>query len=363
MKLAPSPTSPPNPLSSWERGRNKSIIFLIGGGTAGSVMPLLAVAEHLSDAQIYFIGTKYGVERKLVERKLPYLTIPAGKLRRYFAWQNFIDPIKVVIAFFKALYLVMRYRPKVVVSAGSFVATPMIWAAWCCGVPVVVHQQDVKISLTTRLTAPFATILTKAFSDIKLFGAEWIGNPVRDLTPTTRTFRTSPEGNRTFPTIFIFGGGTGAQALNNLVTKTLCDFANVIHVTGTGKNQNIFANPRYHHFELLNEEYKEALSKADIVVARAGLSTISELATLGKSAIIIPMPNSHQEYNAHFLQEHEAAIILDQAKLTPETFTQEIKNLLHDTQKQKYLSENIRKLIKANAAEVLAEKIRILCVK
>lgn len=349
---------PLNPLKGTSNtpplGGRGAGVFLVGGGTAGSVIPLLAIAEHLADVQMYFVGTKRGVERQLVPVTMSYFTLPAGKLRRYFAWQNFTDPFKIITAFFKSLYLVLRYRPKAVVSAGSFVAVPMIWAAWCCGVPVIVHQQDLQISLTTHLTAAFATVLTKAFADIKLGGAEWIGNPVRDLTPTTQSIRT----DRTAPTIFIFGGGTGAQALNNLVTEQLCRFANVIHVTGLGKKTYSINNARYHQFELLNEEYKEALAKADIVVARAGLGTISELAVLGKPAIIIPIPHSHQEYNASFLKQHDAAIVLDQTSLTSESFTQAIKTLLEDTAKQKQLTHNIQQLIKPQAAEILANKTR-----
>ena len=331
-------------------------IFLVGGGTAGSVMPLLAIAEHLVGVQIYFIGTRLGVESKLIPATISYLTLPAGKLRRYFAWQNFIDPVKIFAAFFKSLYLLLRYQPKVVVSAGSFVATPMIWAAWCSGVAIVVHQQDLQVSLTTKLTAPFATVLTKAFQAIPLRGADWIGNPVRNLTPTTNILKLDPS----VLTVFIFGGGTGAQALNNLVTAQLCHHANVIHVTGSGKNPHSINHARYHQFELLHEEYKEALAKADIVVARAGLGTMSELAVLGKPAIIIPIPHSHQEYNASFLKQHDAALILDQTTLTPELFTQAIKTLLVDTDRQKQLAQHIQLLIKPQAAEILANKINDL---
>ncbi len=331
-------------------------VFLVGGGTAGSVMPLLAVAEHLVNVKLYFVGTHHGVERKLVPQTIPYLTVSAGKLRRYWAWQNLVDLFKVVIAFFKSLYLVLRYQPNVVVSAGSFVATPMIWAAWCCGIAIVVHQQDLQVSLTTRLTAPFATMLTKAFSEIALHGAEFIGNPVRDLTPVTQSIQI----DQTVPTVFIFGGGTGAQALNNLVTVQLCNFTNVIHVTGIGKNQTSFTHPRYHAFELLNEEYKEALAKADIVVARAGLGTISELAVAGKPAIIIPIPNSHQEYNAQFLQQHQAAMVLNQTMLTSEQFTEVVKALLNNTVQQRHFSDRMKHILPLNAAKMFAQKITTL---
>ncbi|MFA5994961.1 MAG: UDP-N-acetylglucosamine--N-acetylmuramyl-(pentapeptide) pyrophosphoryl-undecaprenol N-acetylglucosamine transferase [Patescibacteria group bacterium] len=328
-------------------------IFLVGGGTAGSVMPLLAVAEHLVDAKIYFVGTKTGVERMLVGERFTYLTVPAGKFRRYFSWRNFIDIIFIKLAFFKALYLILKYKPQVIISAGSFIAPPVVWAGWCCGVKIVVHQQDLQVSLTTRLTAPFAMALTKAFNDISLRGAEWIGNPVRDLTPTTNYFKL----DQNYPTVFIVGGGTGAQAINDLVSADLCDIANVIHVTGKNKTHPNIQHTRYHAFELLTSEYAEALHKADIVVARAGLGTISELALLGKPAIIIPIPHSHQEYNAEYLKKRQVAIILSQAGLTAQLLTKTIQNLLNNTVLQQQLSQNIKSLVKPNAARLLAEII------
>lgn len=328
-------------------------IFLSGGGTAGSVMPLLAVAEHLPNLELHFVGTQYGVERSLIPHTMRYHAIMAGKLRRYMSWRNVIDPLYVAFGFLQSLWLMMRYRPAAVVSAGGFIAVPVVWAAWLTGCRSIVHQQDIQVGLATRLTTPFAQVVTKAFPDIALAGADWIGNPVRDLTPTTQTFSIDEQ----YPTVFIFGGGTGAAAINDLVTADLCEFTNVIHVTGNGKTKAKLTHPRYHAYELLHDEMKEAYAKADVVVARAGLATISELASLGKPAIIIPMPNTHQQINADYLNLHNAALILNQTQLTSELFTQKLKNLLENPQQQKQLSENIHELSQPTAARVLAERV------
>lgn len=337
-------------------------IFLTGGGTAGSVSPLLAVAEEIkrlqSDTQLWFVGTTHGVEREMIAAAqsrvdMTYLSVPAGKLRRYWDWRNLVDPFTIMAAFVKAKYFMMRYRPDAVVSTGSFVSTPLIWAGWLFGKRTVVHQQDIEVGLTTKLTKAFATVLTKAFADTPLAGAEVIGNPVRDLTPTTNSIQL----DKTYPTVLIFGGGTGAQALNDLVSSTLCEFANVIHVTGQGKSGPHIEHQRYHSYALLNEEMAEAYAKSDVVVCRAGLATISELAALGKPAVIIPIPGTHQEKNADLLTRNNAAIVLDQTTVTPESLADRLHNLVNNPVQQATLSKRITQILPDQAAHTLAKRI------
>ncbi len=319
-------------------------IFFSGGGTAGSVTPLLAVAEQLKKHHLYFVGTANGVERKLVTG-MSYLVLPAGKFRRYFSVMNFLDLFIVAYATCKAWYLLLKIMPDVVVSAGGFVSVPLVWAAWWCNIPVVVHHQDIRMSLATRLMKPFAAVVTNARE---------IGNPVRSLAVTTNDFHL----DATVPTVLIMGGGTGAQAINNLVTPALIEFCNVIHVTGPNKTAAIpKTTKRYHQFELLKENFSEALHKADLVVSRAGFGSITEFAALGKASIIIPIPRSHQEDNAQWLEDHQAAMMLLQDTLTPETFAQEIQRLLLNTTKLDQLRTNIGKLLPSNAAQHLAQLI------
>ncbi len=312
-----------------------------GGGTAGSVTPLLALAEQLKSHELWFVGTKTGVERQLVTG-MTYLTLPAGKWRRYFSLHNLVDPFIILWAFFQAWFYLLKYSPAVVVSAGGFVSVPLIWAAWWCNIPTVVHHQDRRLSLATRLMKPFASVLTKA-SDI--------GNPTRLLKSITDTIQLDSA----VPTVLIMGGGTGAQAINDLVSTKLCDDYNVIHVTGAGKMKQSIKHHRYHQFEILTEGFAEAIHKADVVVCRAGFGTISELAALGKAAIIIPIPQSHQEDNAKWLAQHHAAVVLSQANLTPQKLTEAIQETMR---KKIQLEESIKQLLPVNATETLCQHIR-----
>jgi UDP-N-acetylglucosamine--N-acetylmuramyl-(pentapeptide) pyrophosphoryl-undecaprenol N-acetylglucosamine transferase len=290
---------------------------------------------------------------------MTYRAIPAGKWRRYVDWHNLIDPFKVVAAFFYSLWLVARYEPAVVVSAGSFVSVPVVWAAWWCNIPVVIHQQDLLVGMAAKLMRPAASTLTKAFPEIN-WPAETIGNPVRQLLVNTHQLAL----DSTVPTVLIFGGGTGAEAINRLVEAKLCAVANVIHLTGQGKAGLDWSQPtaatfkqyrqRYHVFELLDVAMAEALQRADVVVCRAGLGTLSELAVLRKPTIVIPIPHSHQERNAHYFADHAALLLLDQTQLTPAQLTQAITRLLHDAAQQQALAAAIAKLNPATAAARLA---------
>lgn len=326
-------------------------IILSGGGTIGSVTPLLAIAEKMPEENFLFIGTKNGPEKDLVTNQgIKFVSITSGKFRRYFSLSNFIDLIKIKIAFWQSIFLLIREKPQVIISAGGFVSVPIIWAGWFLRIPSLVHSQDIKTGLAIKLMKPLAKVVTKAFPDTKL-KAKVIGNPVRSLKVKTNFF--SFQNKK--PIILITGGGTGALTLNKLVSKELCDIANIIHITGQEKNINNINHPDYRAYEFLKLEMLEALIKADLVITRAGLATLTELATLGKPAIIIPIPNTHQEFNAKYFADHQAAIYLSQTNLTPEKLTLAMQELLADQNKMQMLARNIKRINKPHAAETLAK--------
>lgn len=329
-------------------------IILSGGGTIGSVTPLLAVAEKIKDADFLFVGTKNGPEKSLVQaRRIRFISILSGKLRRYFSINNFLDLFKIKIAFWQSLFLLLKEKPDVIVSAGGFVSVPLVWAGFILRIPAIVHAQDIKTGLAVKLMKPFAKKITKAFPDTP-FKAKVIGNPVRDLSVKTDYLLLKKDK----PVVLITGGGTGAVTLNSLVHQDLCDSAQIIHVTGLEKVSQNISHPDYHAFAFLKHEMPEALIKADVVVTRAGLATLTELSALGKPAIIIPMPKSHQEINAQYFANKKAAIYLKQEELTPDKLTKAVINLLNDQKRRKELAKNIKKINKPHAADALA---KIIC--
>lgn len=342
----------------------KTKILLTGGGTGGSVSPLLAVAHELGDKDYKYlwIGARRGPERKMVaEAGIKFQSIAAGKLRRYFSLHTIVAPLFVLIGFIQAFFIILKFRPKWIITAGSFVSVPVVWAGWLLRRKILVHQQDVIPGLANTLMAPFARVVTVTFEkSLEDYGdkAQWIGNPVGAMraSPTKKFFKLKKD----LPVMLILGGGTGARFINDLVKDSLDDltkFCQIIHVTGKNKKVGK-TQTNYHSHEFLNsEQMAEAYHHTDIVVSRCGMSTLTELSYLGKPSILIPIPNSHQVDNARIFEEHSAAVVLDQPVLEQTFFVKNIKEILEDEKMQKELSENIKGVIKKGANEELAKII------
>jgi UDP-N-acetylglucosamine--N-acetylmuramyl-(pentapeptide) pyrophosphoryl-undecaprenol N-acetylglucosamine transferase len=369
-------------------------ILLTGGGTGGSVSPLLAIYDELTSSsnlplapslvrsgkqkniplltkegqgevlyKFIFVGTKNGPEKSMVQKEnIEFLTIPYGKLRRYFSWKNFVDPIFIIAGFLKSLLIIIKFQPDVVISAGSFSSVPVVWAAWLLRIPVLIHQQDVRPGLANKLMAPFAKVITVTFEkSLQDYGqkAVWTGNIIRlRLKIKNQKSKIKSNLNNDLPTLLVVGGGTGSGFLNKLVEKSLSElikFCQIIHITGKNKNPNYqLPITNYQYFEFLNtDDMIEALNKADVVVSRCGMSALTELSYLHKSSILIPMPDTHQEDNAEIFKAKEAAVILNQKELSSKDFVEKVKRLLHDQHLRNKLGQNIKNVIKIGNNEVV----------
>ena len=368
---------------------NKIRIMLVGSGSGGPVAPVLAVARKIRQehpgAAFVLVGTEHGPARAMAaEAGIDFAAIPAGKLRRYFSWQNFAAPVQVVAGFLRALGLIRRFKPDVVFGAGGYACVPVMFAAFCLRKKIVIHQQDVVPTLTNKILAPFADKITVSFeqslkdflteSGLTGFGRShkvvWTGNPFdetmlvepgrEDLLRLRRQYGLDEE----IPVLLIFGGGTGAAGLNALILEALPDltrFAYVFHGTGAGKRIN-FEHPRYIQYELI-PNIAEKYAMADLVVCRAGLSTITELSILKKVSIVIPMPDSHQIENALMLKYSDAALVLNQDYLNAEELVSIIRKLMYDIELQNSLRQNIGKIMPRGATHKIAQIILELCPK
>jgi len=344
-------------------------ILYTGGGTLGSVSPLIAIHEKLKEKletrnqklETLWLGTKFGPERAIVENEdIEFKPIISGKFRRYFDLQNLIDLFKIKFGFWQSLFIILKFKPDVILTAGSFVAVPVAWAGFFSGVPVFVHQQDVEVGLANKLMAPIAKKITvaleKSLQDFKKEKTFLVGNPIREKLRNKEIERLREKiiinFSNNLPMVLILGGGTGALALNELVWQSLPEltkFCNIIHLTGKNKTMNnefgiMNYGENYKQFEFLNEEIFTAIQMADVVVSRAGMSALTELAYFSKPTIIIPIPDSHQEENALYFIEKNAALYLKQKELTSEKFVAELKKLLIDEKRQKEMGEQMNKI-------------------
>lgn len=357
---------------------NTMKIVLVGGGTMGPVSPLLAVASYLkhhhSPVEFLFIGTKNGPERRMVEsEQIKFISIFAGKLRRYWSFANFFAPILFLAGFIHAFILLLKFKPTSVFGAGGFVQVPVVYAAWILRIPIVIHQQDVDVTLSNSLCAPFATKITVTFEHSTRDFSQgsgvfkstntkivWTGNPVRNniysasRDEAVKYFRLSSE----LPTVLITGGSSGAQKLNELIMQALPELlkiAQVIH--SLGANGQVSQKSIHYHPYTFIDRMDLALASSDVVVSRAGMSAISELCLTRKPAIVIPMPDTHQESNAALLWDRKAAVVLDQTTLTPQELVSEIHKLLINGQRRTELAKNIADLMPENAAKSISEII------
>lgn len=345
-------------------------IVCAGGGTLGSVTPLLAVVEELratNPIEVDWFGTATGPERTLVEAAGGrFHTIPAGKLRRYASARNATDVLRLGGGLAQALWWLAHNSVEVVLTAGGFVAVPVAWAAWFRGVPVFVHQQDVVPGLANKLMVPFARRVTVALEcslkDYPAAKTVCTGNPVRAAfihppapEAARRALGLSPE----LATVVVLGGGTGAQFLNDLVVPALprlTAHAQVLHISGPQRSAAQPPQPRYHQLAFTTDTLT-VLAAADVVVTRAGMGTLTELAALRRPAIVVPIPDSHQEANARLVAEASAAVVLPQAGLTPEQLLGTVEQLLNDAASRERFGAALARLLPPGAAARVAHEI------
>jgi len=305
----------------------KSVVFA-GGGTIGPVAPLLAVAEEMvrcdPEIRIVWAGTDAGPERDLIEPYgYPYFSVPVAKLPRYLSLKLLTAPFDFLRARRAARAIVRTALPGAVVSAGGFTAVPIVRAAFAFNIPAISHQLDCVPGLSNRLIAHKSRYVTTSFAySDNPFGKNIISYPIP--TPTRFSVDALPardEACRYFgldpgkKVVLVMGGGTGAQALNRAMDRivpALVPEIQVIHLTGKGKsNGSLMSDPGYVRAEFLTDEMPMAYAAADLVVSRAGIGAISELAATMKAVVLVPLPDSPQAANAEALGD--AVRVIDQS--------------------------------------------------
>ena len=239
-------------------------IILVGGGTMGSVSPLLAITKNYP-ADYLFIGTKFGPEKSVVEvAGLKFQAIISGKLRRYWSFKNFVDIFKIKFAFWQSIFLLLREKPDIVLTAGSFVAVPVAYAAWMLRIPVVIHQQDIQVGLANKLMAPVAKKITVTFEVSKnLFNT-------KKTTLTGNPTNVSAQTQKDQPTIVITGGGLGARGFNRFLSEFIPKLARdyrVHHILGENNWDQALELENYQAHKFIKQGMIDLLNQADIIVS------------------------------------------------------------------------------------------------
>lgn len=363
-------------------------VIISGGGTGGHIFPAIAVAQELkrkiADAEILFVGATGKMEMEKVPLsgfRIKGLWISG--MQRKLTLQNLLFPVKLICSLLKSFFIVSRFKPDIVVSFGGYASGPVSQIAAWKGIPVILQEQNSYPGITNKILAGKAKKICVAYEGMeKYFDKNKIvfaGNPVRkdiseldkDINSSLRYFDLTQDKK----TVLIFGGSLGARSLNEAVRQNLDSI--------TGKNENIqilwqvgkLYFDEYSGSEIVNnkavkispfiEKMDKAYAIADIVIARAGALTISELSLCGKPAILVPSPNvaeDHQTKNALNLVERNAAILLRDSEVK-ERLGDVVLSTIDNKILMDELACNIKKMGKPDAADRIAEIIIDECKK
>lgn len=325
-------------------------ILFTGGGSAGHVTPNLALIKKFQDEgwQTVYAGSAAGMEKEIIAKTgIPYYSISSGKLRRYFSWQNFVDPFKVTLGLVQAFFLCRKLKPQVVFSKGGFVALPVVIAAWLNRIPVVAHESDLAPGLANRLSFPFADKVCITFPESQKYFQQTkkilvTGTPLRselfvgDATKGRALCGFSADKK----IILIFGGGLGAQPINNAIREILPELLKdyqVVHLCGKGKVAEKLKNtPGYVQFEYLHAELPDVMASADLVISRAGANSLFELLALKKLHILIPLSKQasrgDQIANAQYFAKLGLSQVILEENLTSALLLTQIQSLMLNPQ-------------------------------
>ena len=316
--------------------------LVMAGGTGGHIFPGLAVAEVLRGQgwNVHWLGAPApSMESQLVPtRGLPFEAVHFGGVRGKGLISMALLPMRLLIAFWQSLQVIRRLRPDVVVGLGGYITFPGGMMGVLMGKPLVLHEQNSVAGMANKVLAHVADRVLSTFPGV-LPQTQWVGNPMREgfLNQATPAERFS---NRSGPLrVLVVGGSLGAQALNSGVPQALAlmppaQRPQVVHQGGIQHLQTLQDNYAKAgvQAELLPfiEDTASAFANADVVICRAGASTVSELAAVGVAALFVPFPHAvddHQTVNAQFLVGKNAGWLIPQADLMPQTLADFISGL------------------------------------
>ena len=320
---------------------HSSTVLVMAGGTGGHVFPALAVAKALQSRghHVVWLGTPRGIENRVVPAHgfaLQHINVSGLRGQH---WRSLLSaPWRLLRALYQAVQIVRQQQPDVVLGMGGFAAGPGGLAAWLLRKPLVIHEQNAKLGTTNRWLARLASARLCGFAEVNSprFTAQWVGNPVRAelLQVTAPEYRGT--GYHVPKRVLVLGGSQGAQALNECLPQALqlmpaAERPSVRHQAGELHWQATLQAYRAAGVETtvvpFIEDMAEALSWADLVIARAGALTLAELTAVGVASILVPFPyaiDDHQTHNAQALVAAGAALLLPQATLTPPLLQQQL---------------------------------------
>jgi UDP-N-acetylglucosamine--N-acetylmuramyl-(pentapeptide) pyrophosphoryl-undecaprenol N-acetylglucosamine transferase len=343
-------------------------IVVSGGGTGGHIYPALALIREIQkqnkDAQFLYIGTSKGLESKIVPREnIDFNSIHITGFQRKLSFEN----IKTVLRFLKGVKdskrMLKEFKPDIVIGTGGYVCGPVVYAASKLGIPTIIHEQNSVPGLTNKFLSRYVNKIAICFEEAKEYFPEkktvFTGNPRASevIGKDGIRGRLAAGLSTTMPAVLIFGGSRGARPINEAVVKAFAELAEkpyqVLYITGdvhfeeVKKEVELIGNPKNVVIKPFIHNMPEVLAGIDLVVSRAGATTLAEITSLGIPSILVPSPyvtNNHQEKNARSLSDNGAAELLLEKDLNNKSLVHNIDRILLNNENLKEMKIKAKKM-------------------
>jgi len=354
--------------------------ILSGGGTGGHIYPAIAIANELKlqfpGAEFLFVGAKDKMEmQKVPQAGYEIKGLWIAGLQRKLTLQNLMFPLKLATSLLESRRIIRQFKPNVVIGTGGFASGPLLQAAGGAGIPTVIQEQNSFPGITNKLLSKKASAICVAYENLERFFPKekmvLTGNPVRqDLIDIDSKREEAIAFYGLDPnkkTLLVLGGSLGARRVNQLIEKELQNILSQdVQIIWQCGKLYFEDYKKYNQQNVRVVDFIERMdfvyASADVIISRAGASSVSELCIVGKPVIFIPSPNvaeDHQTKNAQAIVDAKGAVLLKESELESQ-FSIVFEALLKDKGKQGQLSENIKKLARPNAVKVIVEEIKKL---
>lgn len=351
--------------------------ILSGGGTGGHIYPAIAIADELKkrypDAEFLFVGANDRMEMQRVPQAgYSIKGLQIAGIQRKLSLKNLLLPFKLLKSLYQARQIIQKFQPDAVIGTGGYASAPTLKAAQWLKVPYFIQEQNSFAGITNKWVSKKANKIFVAYQNMEKFfpkaKIQITGNPIREGLTTIQdknknAFESFSLDENKF-TLLVLGGSLGAKSINQLISSNLSFFQE-------NEVQILWQCGKFYYDEYKEkqtemvqvhpfiENMNDAYAVADVIISRAGASSVSELCVVGKPVIFVPSPNvaeDHQTKNAQAIADEKAAILIKETELK-DNFQKIFLEIFNDKQKRKILSENIKALAKPNATKQIVDEI------
>lgn len=361
-------------------------IIVSGGGTGGHIYPALTLIRTLQQKvdklEVLYVGTHAGLEADIIPKEgIPFATVDLQGFKRSLSPENLLRAARAIKGVGKAMGIVRKFQPDVVVGTGGYVCGPVLMAASLLGIPSLIQEQNVIPGITNKILSKFVNKIATGYQEVNgAFPAKKVvftGNPIRQEVMAQRqeadyeAFGLRPD----ITTILVSGGSRGARTINRAMVEVLKHYAGrrdvqILHATGKGEYEDIINRISAAGLDLQQADnikvkpylynMPQAMAIADLAIFRAGATGLAELTAKGIPAILVPYPyaaENHQEHNARAVEKAGAARVILNKDLTAQGLIQAIDELIGKPEKLQAMAKASAKLGRPEAADTISELI------